>query len=310
MFRVFASFELPELGARHRSMEARAPGLRIAWLRGENVATDYGLLHRATPFQPMHRAALTVVLEGDARVEEGASRWFLTEGALNFSDQSAGATEAFAGPVSSYLVLEWDPAVLGVAKPSELTTTRLDLRTLERLRAWAAALEGPEPGRATLEIMAIFRAIGVPLLRLDHDHLVDRTSAADRALSTAFARHLARLEAHPSIEDVSAEVGQSARHVHRRIAALAAQYSFPWQHWRASLHQARMLAALRMVSVGATTELVARKTGFRSPTALCHAFAKAGLPSPGALARSAKLGVLDRWGDFVPLAREGPVAAE
>ena len=43
------------------------------------------------------------------------------------------------------------------------------------------------------------------------------------------------------------------------------------------------VAAAAMLSNGARTEIVSRKLGYSSPVALCHAFADAGLPSPGRL---------------------------
>jgi transcriptional regulator GlxA family with amidase domain len=79
-------------------------------------------------------------------------------------------------------------------------------------------------------------------------------------------------------------------------------------HWRGALHHMRLAHALRLISApGATTELVARHTGFRSPTALCHAFAKGGLPSPGVLARAARKDALESWTAFAR--RSGDVAA-
>ena len=298
VFRTTARFDVGEVNAHHRSTEARAEGMRIAWLRGENVSSDYGLLNVAAPFaHGQSRGSITIVLEGDARFEERSSRAWLRPGALAVSDQGANGTEAFAGPVSSYLVFEWDPACFGVAPPRSFQTTKLDARDLDRVRELALDLEGPHPAVATSSIVALLRANGLALAPVVAGDLVDRTTEADRALTNAVQSHLSRLELHPSIDDVVAELGWSSRHVNRRLAALAKAYSLPWEHWRSSLHQARMMAALRLASVGAATELVSRKTGFRSPTALCHEFAKAGLPSPGALARAARAGhgVLDAW---------------
>jgi AraC-like DNA-binding protein len=310
VFRAFASFDVAEVAARHRSVEARAPGLRVAWLRGENVSTDYGLLNRTAPFSgALKRAAITVVLEGDGRFEERSARTYLRPGEMVVSDQRARGTEAFVGSVSSYFSLEWDPTTLGAPVGPSFALGRLPALDVARLRELAPQLAGPEPARVTLQIMALLRAAGLPLATVDEGYLADRTSEADRRLSAIVAKHLGNLEQHPAIEDVTAEIGWTARHVNRRLAALAQQYAFPWEHWRASLHHARMLAALRLASVGAPTEMIARKTGFRSPTALCHAFAKAGLPSPGVLARAAKRDVLDRWSDWVPLVTD-PLAAE
>lgn len=299
MFRVLTRFEVAELQARHRSMEARAEGLRIGYHRGENVSTDYGLLDRAVGLTPQSRSAITILLEGEGRFEERRARAWLTPGTLAISDQRARGTEAFAGPVSSYLVLEWDPRIHGAAAPSEFRTSRLDARDLERLRRLALDLEGPDPTSATLSVLAILRANGLPLAPVAAGDLADRTTAADRALTAAVQTRLSRLEAHPALEDVVADLGWTSRHVNRRLGALAKTYGVPWEHWRKSLHLARMLAALRLLSVGATTELVSRKTGFRSPAALCHAFAKAGLPSPGVLARAARSEVLDAWTRFL-----------
>jgi len=92
------------------------------------------------------------------------------------------------------------------------------------------------------------------------------------------------------------ELGSNARTVHRRIERIAERYVLPWSHWRSALHHTRIVQAIRWLGApGATTELVARLTGFRSPTALCHAFAAAGLPSPGTLARAARRGPLEAW---------------
>jgi AraC-like DNA-binding protein len=300
VFREHRRFEAPELDVLSHAVEARTTGLRVAWQVGRNIASDYALLERAMPFvHRMTRSCLTVVLEGSGRFDEAGARAWLDPGSMVVSSQREGGLEAYAGAATSMLVLEWDARVMGAAAVGRFRETRLRSRDRERLSALALALAGNEPERATLAILDVLRSIGLPFGRPSEADLADVTTASERRLSLAIGAQLSQLETHPSLEDVVGELGWTTRHINRRFAALARTYGLPWDHWRAILHQTRLLTAFRLLSApGATTELVARRTGFRSATALCHAFTKGGLPSPGVLARAARVDVLDAWSEF------------
>lgn len=301
VLREIRVLDAPELGASHLSIEVRSPILRASVHRGTNVTSDYGLVDRASQFvQRMSRPCLTVLLEGDGRFDEGGQHLAVSSGDIALSDQRNGGTEAYSGARSLYLALDWDPVAIGGRFVEPVAIERLGPRERERLSGAARALEGLEPERACVEIVDVLRAAGVPFERLTTGDLGLGADETEQALARALGAHLSNLRAHPAIEDLVETLGWSPRLVHRRLAASARRYGVPWEHWRALLHYQRMLSALRLLAApGATTESVARLTGFRAPTALCHAFAKAGLPSPGTLARDARREVLEAWADHL-----------
>ncbi len=300
MFREERSYFAPEVDAHYWGVELRSPNLRIARMVMKNVTSDYGLLERATPFSGNStRSCLTLVIEGEGRFDELGRRAFTKAGDLLVSDQRARGTEAYTGTSSEILVLEWDPRVFGAPVRGRFRQVRLGLRERGVLRSLARRLSGPSPAPFAVALLDRLRAYGLPFVSVAEGDLADRTSEADRRLSAEVARQLSQLTSHPSIDDLTDALGWTTRHVNRRFAALARAHGMPFHHWRALLHHTRLLTASRLMSApGATTELVARLTGFRSPTALCHAFAKASWPSPGTLARLAKRDVLDAWGAF------------
>lgn len=299
MYRENRRLDAPELDAFHRHVEVRSKSLRVGWHVGRNVASDYALVQRAIPFlRRMSRPQLSIVLEGHGRFDEEDRHVWVEAGSIVASDQRLGGTEAYAGATSSILILEWDPIWMGAPLEGGVQLVRLDARDRARLGAVAAGLESATPARATAKLVELVRSLGIALEPVDERELLDVASEHDQRLGTAISKELSRLDAHPSIEDVVDCVGWSSRHVNRRFATLAGTYGLPFESWRTLLHFTRIFAATRLLSAGATTERVARRTGFRSPTALCHAFAKAQLPSPGVLARSARCDVLDTWTAF------------
>lgn len=289
------SLDAPEIGVAYRAIDLRAPLLRVGVQSGRGIASDYGLLDRATPFvREVRRVCLSVLLEGDGRFDEGDRRVWLRPGDAVLSEASRGGTEAYAGPRSRVLVIEWAAGALGRGATAS-DVVRLGARDRAALASAAEGLDGPRPVQAVLEILSVLRSAGVALERVELGDLAGVSDAQDHALARALDGPLSNLATFPAIDDVGDELGWSQRLVHRRVAALARRYGFAFDTWRALLHHLRLAMALRLASAGATTELIAKKTGYRSPVALCHAFAKAGLPSPGALAREARRDVLDAW---------------
>lgn len=291
-------------------MEASALGVRVSAHENVRFTTDYTLLERAVPFTGrMTRSAFTILLEGRGRFDERDTRSWLEPGSIAVSDQRVCGTEAYAGDRTLLISMEWDPAILGAPIRGSMKTFDVDPRDRPRFVAIAERLFGERPEDALVDLVSLMRANGLPFSPLAAADLVDRSTPGDRRLAAAIDARLSRLDQLPSIEEVSTELGWTPRHVNRRVAAIARDLAIPWPHWRTLLHHSRMLNAMRLVSVaGATTELVARLTGFRSPNALCHAFAKAGLPSPGVMARAARVDVLETWTAYG--SRPIPVAAE
>jgi AraC-like DNA-binding protein len=298
--------DVPELDALHSAIEVRTPSLRIGLHHGRNVSSDFGVVERAAPFvHRMTRPALTLVLEGHGRFDESGVRSRVAPGDLVLSDQRAGGTEAYAGAPARWLVMDWDPSVVGAAYAEPACIHRLGRADLARLSVAARDIGGRRSAEASAEIVRVLRSLGVGFEKLDATDLSRAPRHEEQQLATALGAQLSSLESHPTIEDVVSDLGWNTRRVHRHMARSAKRYGLPWAHWRAMLHHMRLVSALRLLSApGATTELVARLTGFRSPSALCHTFDDAGLPSPGAFVRAARRDVIEGWADHAaPTAR-------
>jgi AraC-like DNA-binding protein len=289
-------------------VDVRTPELRVFSLRSRRLITDWGLVDRASPFTRRPAGVeIVVTLQGEARFEEGGRRAFLSPGDLVRDEIARGGTQACAGEASWILCIEWEPRVHGGAFAGPFAIERLSRRDLARVAEGARRLAGPDPARAVADIFAALRAAGAGFDPIAPGQLADAPCADLVPLHTAISRQLAAIEASPAIKDLSARLGWNERRIHRGAGELARAYRLTWQNWREAIYRARMLQALRLVGApGATTELVARLAGYRSPSALCHAFAKAGLPSPGELARAAKREALARWGELLDGARPRP----
>jgi AraC-like DNA-binding protein len=288
------------LDALHVGVDLRTPDLRLGVHRGRNVSSDYSLLARAAPFLdlPHPRTTLTIVLDGHARFDESGRSAWLSAGEIVQSHSSRAGTEAHGGSVSRTIVLEWSERV-GAKAASPLCVDRLDPRSRARLDTLAREIEAGASATALVEIVDLLRAFGLAFARLTRADVEQEIAAPEhQALTDAVARSLSRLDTLPAIDDLQGEVPVTQRTLHRQLGAIADRYALLWGHWRSALHQARVLSALRLLSApGATTERVAKLAGFRSPSALCHTFAVAGLPSPGALAREARRDPLVTWAD-------------
>jgi AraC-like DNA-binding protein len=301
--------EVPELDAFQIQVDVRTPSLRVGTQYGRNVASDFALLQRAAPFlHHLRRPQLTIMLEGYGRFDENGRREWLRPGVIAVSDQGQAGTDAFAGATCRWLVLDWDPAAVGAPYVHGVRVEPVAPRDLARLDEASRRLAGPHAAQAASEIVSLLRAWGLALAPIaSRDIEAAAEDAVDGRIQGAFAERLSNLGAHPGISDLVAELGTSERQLSRRIGRIARRYGLPWTHWRAALHHTRLLQALRLLAApGATTEKVARLTGFRAPTALCHAFEKGGLPSPGVLAAAARRDPLDGWSDFAfrPLGAE------
>ncbi len=293
MLVVVRGLAAPALDALHESVDVRLRGVRVGLHRGRNVATDFTLLERAAPFvHRVQRSTLTLVFEGSGRVDEAGRQRWMREGEMVTSDANRGGTEAYAGVVTSRLVVDWDPEIIGARISGPCAIDRVREPERARLRGAARRLASDRPYEAAADVLAILRALGMPFGELEPEAV----TADFASLSAALHARLSRLEAQPDMEELADELRWNRKRVTRRLATMADHYALPWTHWRTALHSARMLHAMRLLAApGATTELVARLAGFRAPAALCHAFAEAGWPSPGALARAARGEALVAW---------------
>jgi AraC-like DNA-binding protein len=276
------------LGASFEILDLRTKWLRVTVTRSRGMTTDYGSLNRAIPF--LHRlgdrSKLSVVLSGAARFDACERSIALRGGDLVSSESRAG-TETHMGDL---LTVEWRPSALGADQRGKLDVRPLASMSHGRFVELASRLEVADRVDAILELLDLLRLEGfaiAPVSAVDLFH-TDRETTELQLLQDALSERLNALHEFPTIEEVGEMLGWGQRQVHRRLARLRETHGVVWRHWREFVHQARMLRAMQLLSApAATTELVARLSGFRSPSALCHAFAKARLPSPGRFATNA-----------------------
>ncbi len=290
------TLDAPSLDVFHVDAEVRTPHLRIAARHGRNATTDYALLGRSVPFaHRTSRPQISVLFAGHGRLDERGRRLWMNSGELVISDGGGqrGGCMAYTGTTFHQLLVEWDPAVFGAPHDRALVTGALGRADLRRLAlAGERAVNEATAAAGIRDVFALLRAAGVPFDRAD----VRPEPSPLAALNAAIANAVSMLDRSPSIDDIADQLGWNVRRVHRGIKILTERYAIPWTEWRSVLHCFRVLQSTRLLAVpGATTEGVARLTGFRSPTSLCHAFEKAHLPSPGVLTRAARSAVLDAW---------------
>jgi hypothetical protein len=135
----------PELDAEQEVADVRVACLRASFYQGRNVVSDYGLLQRAAPFlHRLRRPQLSILLEGQGRFEEGGRRRFLRAGELVVSDLRQQGTEAYAGARCRWLVITWDPSLLGARRDARVRCASHRFpcpdRALPRLRQGRPAL--------------------------------------------------------------------------------------------------------------------------------------------------------------------------
>jgi AraC-like DNA-binding protein len=292
---------VPELDASHEQVDVRTPGLRIGVHCGRNVTSDYALLHRAAPFlHHLRRSQLVIMLAGHGRYDENGRREWLRPGVVALTDQGCRGTDSFGGATYRCLLIEWDAREVGASVAGPVRVETISSRALAALDDASHGLAGNRPAQAMSTIVALLRAWGLDLARQSARDLENAADdAEDDRVQVALSEHLSSLHAKPAITDLVQRLRLNERQLSRRIGHLARRYGLPWVHWRAALHHTRLLQATRLLAArGATTEVVARLTGFRAPSALCHAFDKGRLPPPGVLARAARHDALDGWTEF------------
>lgn len=175
---------------------------------------------------------------------------------------------------------------------ARFSVERVGRRDLDRLRKAAGRLVTPARDAAIEDVLAVLRANGLRFARVEPEEIDARYASLNQALGA----RLDLLEGRPDVEEIATALHWSRRTVTRRLQSMARAYAFVRPHWREALRSARLLAALRLLAApGATTELVARLTGFRAAAALCRAFADVGWPSPGRFAQAARRDPITSW---------------
>jgi hypothetical protein len=188
------------------------------------------------------------------------------------------------------MLLQWDPEVFGGLGPTGPDRLRVASADFFRVREAVAATvsAGRDTTRAATAVVALFevlRAQGLVSTRPDVgdlarpvDPIVVRAGVAiDVALSTPGMT--------PGSVDIERYLARSPAQTRRIVRQYAdALRMHGASSWRDMLHVWRAFVGAALMTAGrATTEGVAHLLGYGSPVAFCHAFAQAGLPSPGRL---------------------------
>lgn len=144
------------------------------------------------------------------------------------------------------------------------------------------------------ELRLVLAADGIRLDAFGESPITAGNRAEQETMTTSDVM-LSNLGAGPSAIDWETQTGATARTLTRRSHALNAKYGLFGLNrnsgWRATRDFSRLLvASMILPHEDGTVGRVARAVGYRSEAALCYAFSRAGLPSPGryrALSRAA-----------------------
>ncbi len=234
----------------------------------------------------VERLRLTVVLMGELCAYVGGTERTLRPGEYIATRIGAMRTR---GETSVTFELDWDPGSIGGALASLRTEGALTARSRTSLERLGEALSTrPLLAEAARDALAALAEQGLPFDPAALAPELGPADPADQRLMDALDAALCRLERSPDTEDLVRELGYTRRTLARRLRGLAQRHRMYERadDWRTERDFYRGLVATMFLShPDATTASIARMLGYRSPAALCHAFKRAGLPSPGSVRR-------------------------
>ncbi|CAN5916901.1 hypothetical protein BH11MYX4_BH11MYX4_69660 [soil metagenome] len=251
------------------------------------------------------RARLKIVLVGRLEATVGGRTFELRAG--DFLVMPRIAECLTCGGDDETLELDWDPeAPIAGAAVTTLEHGTLRPRALKAAKSIARALhDDVDPSSCGVldalsrDLPAALRVLasdGLPLDPAGAEHelpprapheLRRGASRGDQRLFDAIDATLANLDDGPAVVGLEEKLGWSRRTVSRRTSELHQRYGLSGidgESWRTVRDFYRLLVGTILASnPDVTTRGLAVILGYASPDALCHAFANAGLPSPGAI---------------------------
>lgn len=274
---------IADLGGRYAERSLQTTGTKLLVCEAEGITLDETLFRRRHPIRTRTWSGAWCVLAGHAMVQVGAHTAEVGPGSLVVTHDNATPRFRIDARAETWRVLgfTWE-----TPHDARITTSFDDVTVSSAHRSaleTLTALEGA-PANVLAGVRDVLRANGLPLEDLAAADLAALYGATreDRALFAAALAPLNHLESKPMLADVQAALALSARQTARKLAKLGERFDIG--AWRTHLGAWRTMAACALLSrPGATTEWVAKRVGFGSPVALCHAFQRAGLPSPGTL---------------------------
>ena len=273
----------PISGARYEIHEALHTQFRVRVTRTVGVILDEHLLYPATDWTgDGARPQVEVTLEGRLRnTENGEMRWvdpgsFALGGAL-------ASLYARVERDSLILSVDWALGSLGARIPRGLPSGELSATSHNELIDHAHALIGGDVA-VVPRVLEVLRAEGVPLDPISAEDLHLSIDEEDRAVVAALTTAMTNLGASPMSVDLERTLGRSRRHVVDSVRRVAARFGLNGSDWRSLRDRFRLnAAAVLCTHEHARTEHVARAVGYGSARALCHALARAGLPTASAM---------------------------
>jgi len=271
----------PRTGARCAIDDVVAPRFRLRVVATDRVTWDERLSTPAdAPWEgDGARVQIVVPLAGMVHVDDGRGPRSFGEGTLAMGD--LGLLETRFEPEARVLMIDYAAIPLGTM---DAGAGRIAVRTRARL---AAALDVADEAERAAAVVALLRAEGLPLEGVTETELAAPSAASDRLLAGALSSLFSNLEAAPMTVDLERRLGLSRRRVVDLVGHFAETYDLDARSFRTLHRRWRVMAgSALMTHPQARTEEVARQVGYGSARAFCHAFAAAGLPSPGGLRRA------------------------
>jgi len=236
------------------------------------------------------RAQVMIVLSGELRASVGRSSWILAPGDVVAVDRVADLM-THGGEGLSFSV-DW------TADGSIRGSGRLGPRAVSLIRDIAASLRRgrPSDGEAAAHRRALHDVLTAQGIRLSGLHESPEASARvpdpggrqaeDQRYMDVMDTVLSDLERGPASADWNEHTGATRRTLTRRTHAVYRRYSLFGMRgrtdWRSTRdHYRLIISTILLTEETATVAAVARAVGYRSAAAMCHAYAQAGLPSPG-----------------------------
>jgi AraC-like DNA-binding protein len=282
--------DAPEHGAYTSRTMFRDTWLSVAVLCNHGLAIDRGVARGALQFtKRFRRPQLTIVLSGRGYLQLHDGRILsLGPGDIAESSQLDHAAEGYSGTPGRVILIDWEGSLSpGAPRVSRIGTTDVMalLSLVDEVRA--------RPAASFVSALAHrLEVLGFRRHTIDPDGLAPAPAPMAR-LYAALGHALSNLNQHPSLPEMAEVMRASERHVNRQLAQLAQRYSHSFVGWRDFVHEMRLDWATQLLSIpGISHARIADLAGYRSVSALHHAYHQRGADTPGRIARR----LAERWG--------------
>lgn len=183
-----------------------------------------------------------------------------------------------------YLLVSWRHGEAGDrARSSGISR---DLRTFGAAQALATELDAGHRASSLAALIGALSSLGVGIAP-EAPWVGPSIDPRHHGVAHALEGALFPLRGQPMVVDLSGALGLGERQTQRLLADYFQRYYVTAPSWRQFVYGMRLEVGVFLASSpGATSDIVARALGFASAAALCHAFHRAGLPSPQAVRRA------------------------